>query len=230
MKKKKSYPMENHKTNLITLTDSNSPTSEQFKIIQTGIDFVGIDESYKTIVITSPEPGSGKSTISANLAVVYAQKGKRTLLIDGDMRKPTIHQIFNKKNHLGLSTALTEKVKLSDICQSTDLRGLFILTSEIVPPNPTELLSSKKMCKVMEELKSYFDIILIDSPPATIVSDALVLSAQCDGVLLVVRNKITQKETCNQAIEQIKRINKPIIGVVFNGETKKRDKSYYYKY
>ncbi|WP_317912521.1 CpsD/CapB family tyrosine-protein kinase [Carnobacterium maltaromaticum] len=229
MRKKNLNFEKSQKLNLITKTDINSPISEQFKSIQTGIDFMGVDKPYKTILITSPESGSGKSTISANLAVIYAKKGKKTLLIDGDMRKPSIHKIFNKNNSLGLSTALTEKVKLLDYCQSTDVKELFILTSGIIPPNPTELLSSKKFGEGIKELKGYFDIIIIDSPPVTIVSDTLILSAQSDGVLLVVRNKITQKEACNQAIEQIKLVKKPIIGVVFNGETKQQNKIYYYK-
>lgn len=166
--------------------------------------------------------------MTANLAVVYAQRGKKTLLIDGDMRKPTIHKIFNKKNFLGLSNALTGEIKLSDICQMTDVKRLSIITSGIIPPNPTDLLNSKRMGKFLQILQKYFDVILIDSPPVTVVSDALVLAAQSDGVLLVVRNKFTQKEKCYHAIEQIKLVKKPIIGAIFNGETKRSDEKYYY--
>ncbi|WP_231620957.1 polysaccharide biosynthesis tyrosine autokinase [Carnobacterium maltaromaticum] len=227
--KKSLKTRENNESKLITIRDKSSLISEQFKIIQTGIDFSGVNQSYRTIVITSPEAGSGKSTVAANLAVVYAQKGKKTLLIDGDMRKPTVHITFNKKNFLGLSTALTEKVKLSDICQITDIKGLSIITSGIIPPNPTDLLNSKRMEKLLKILQKYFDVILIDSPPVTVVSDTLALAARSDGVLLVVRNKFTQKEKCNQAIEQIKLVKKPIIGAVFNGETKRSDEKYYYQ-
>lgn len=226
----KKMKINERKRQLITKTEPNSSISEQFKIIQTGIDFSGIDKSYQTILVTSPEPGTGKSTIAANLAIVYAQKGKKTLLIDGDMRKPTVHMTFNMSNHLGLSTNLTKALELSESCQRTDVKNLFILPSGIIPPNPAELLSSKRMEYLMTAIRKIFDIIIIDSPPITVVSDALILASQTDGVILVVRKKVTKKEKLKQATEQIDMVKAPIIGVVFNGESEKSDGNYYYEY
>lgn len=218
------------KRKLITKTKINSPISEQFKLVRTGIEFAGVDSPFKTILVTSPEAMSGKSTVSANLAVVYAKKGKKTLLIDGDMRKPTIHQTFNKSIFFGLSTSLTEDFKLSEICQKTEVDGLFVLTSGPIPPNPNELLGSKRMALLLNELKKDFDIVIIDTPPVTVVSDALVLAPQIDGIILVVRSRKTKKEKAKQAIEQIKITRTPIIGTVLNRDLEKLDNNYYYAY
>lgn len=213
---------------LITKTNPNSPISEQFKIIRAGIEFAGIDHTYQTILVTSSEAMSGKSTVSANLAIVYAQKGKKTLLIDADMRKPTIHNTFMKSNKMGLSIALTEELEITKICQKTDVKNLYVLTSGIIPPNPNELLSSNRMRLLLRQLKKNFDIIIIDTPPITFVSDALVLAPQADGVLLVVRNKVTSKEKIRQTIKQIGITRVPIIGAVFNRDLEKLNSKYYY--
>lgn len=218
------------KRRLITKLHSTSSISEQFKNIRTAIEFSGIDQPFQTILVTSPEPMSGKSTISANLAIVYAQKGKKTLLIDGDMRKPTVHKTFNKTIFDGLSTSLTENSKVIDNCKKSGIKNLFILTSGPVPPNPNELLGSKRMGTVLEELKKQFDIIIIDSPPVTVVSDALVLAPHTDGVIFVVRNRVTAKYKAKQAIEQIKMTRAPIIGAILNGELEKENNNYYYAY
>lgn len=213
---------------LITKSNPNSPISEQFKIIRSGIEFAGIDQPYQTIIVTSSEAMSGKSTVSANLAIVYAQKGKKTLLIDGDMRKPTIHNTFMKSNEIGLSIALTEELEIPQFCQKTEIQNLYVLTSGIIPPNPNELLGSKRMETVLEELKKEFDIIIIDTPPIAFVSDALVLAPQVDGVLLVVRNKVTSKDKIRQTIKQVSMTRVPIIGAVFNRDAEKLNSKYYY--
>ena len=218
------------KRKLITEKKINSPISEQFKLVRTGIEFAGVDSVFKTILVTSPEATTGKSTVASNLAVVYAQKGKKTLLIDADMRKPTIHKIFSKSLSIGLSNCLTETVLLSEICQKTEIKGLFVLTSGELPPNPNELLGSKRMALLMNEIKKGFDIVIIDTPPVTVVSDALVLATQSDGIILVVRSRITTKNRAKKAIEQIKMTRVPIIGVVLNGDSEKESDTYYYGY
>lgn len=218
------------KRRLITKMHATSSISEQFKNIRTAIEFSGVDKTFQTILITSPEPMSGKSTISANLAIVYAQKGKKTLLVDGDMRKPTVHKTFNQSIFKGLSTSLTGDSKVSDNFQKTEIENLFILTSGPIPPNPNELLGSKRMGAVLKELKTQFDVIIIDSPPVTVVSDALVLASYTDGVLFVFRNQVTMKNKAKQAIEQIKMTRVPIIGAILNGEQEKQHNNYYYAY
>ncbi|MDT1959015.1 CpsD/CapB family tyrosine-protein kinase [Carnobacterium divergens] len=213
---------------LITKSNPNSPISEQFKIVRAGIEFAGIDHAYQTILITSPEATSGKSTVAANLSIVYAQKGKKTLLIDADMRKPTIHNTFMKSNTKGLSITLTEELEITKSYQKTDIQNLYVLTSGIIPPNPNELLSSNRMSILLNQLKKIFDIIIIDTPPITFVSDALVLMPQVDGVLLVVRNRVTSKDKFRETIKQIGITRIPIIGVVFNRDVEKLNSKYYY--
>ncbi|WP_167629005.1 CpsD/CapB family tyrosine-protein kinase [Listeria valentina] len=215
---------------LIAYNDPNSPVSEQFKTIRAGIDFSSIDSTFNTILITSPEAGSGKSTISANLAVVNAQQGKKTLLIDADLRKPTIHKTFSKNLYTGLSAVLTDEINLEESYQPTEVENLFVLTSGAIPPNPNEMLGSKKMASVLEELQQLFDLIIIDTSPITIVSDALVLAPQTDGVILVTRFGSSLKERTKQAVEQIRMTRAPIIGAVLNGVSEKKSNYYYYAY
>ncbi|WP_221635724.1 CpsD/CapB family tyrosine-protein kinase [Listeria aquatica] len=206
----------------------NSSISEQFKLIRTGIDFSGIDEKKQVILITSPESGSGKSTIASHLAVAYAEKGVRTLLIDADMRKPTVHKRFAKKMFIGLSSVITGEDALEDSLQQVNMTtcSFSVLTSGPIPPNPNDLLSSQKMVGLIERLRESFDKIIIDTPPVTIVSDALVLSDQIDGVVLVCRHHKTLKEKAKDAVNQLQLARANLIGMVFNGT--KNAGNYYY--
>ncbi|WP_036097499.1 CpsD/CapB family tyrosine-protein kinase [Listeria floridensis] len=206
----------------------NSSISEQFKLIRTGIDFSGIDENKQVILITSPESGTGKSTIASHLAVAYAEKGARTLLIDADMRKPTLHKRFSKKMLTGLSSVITGEDTLEDSLQKVTMSTcmLSILTSGPIPPNPNDLLSSKKMAELIERLRESFDKIIIDTPPVTIVSDALVLSERTDGTVLVCRHHKTLKEKAKDAVSQLQLARANLIGVIFNGT--KNAENYYY--
>lgn len=218
------------KGRLITQVNPNSQFSEQYKIIQTSIDFSVVDKPYQTILVTSAEPGTGKSTTAANLAVVYAQKGKKVLLVDGDMRKPTIHKIFRESNIVGMSNNLTENLKLSESLLKSETKGLFILTSGVIPPNPGELLNSKRMKQLLSTAKKNFDFIIIDSPPMLMMSDSIVLASLADGVVIVVRKQLTKKEALNRTIQQLNLIQAQIIGVVFNGESANESEAYYYEY
>ncbi|MDZ5759759.1 CpsD/CapB family tyrosine-protein kinase [Carnobacterium maltaromaticum] len=220
----------NDRRQLITQTNPNSIISEQFKTIRTGIDFAGVDEKIKTLLITSPEVETGKSTISANLAIVFAQKGLRTLLIDGDMRKPTVHKTFDKNMNIGLSNSLTEDIDIVNCCQRTTIRNLFILTCGVIPPNPNELLGSRRMKVALDRLKKNFDRIIIDTPPVMVVSDALVLAPNTDGVILVIRDNETLKDRAKQALEQIKITKTPVIGAILNGVSEKENSPYYHVY
>ncbi|WP_439443086.1 CpsD/CapB family tyrosine-protein kinase [Listeria aquatica] len=215
---------------LITYRNPTSPVSEQFKTIRTSIDFSAVDSAFQTILVTSPEAGSGKSTIAANLAIVYAQQGKKILLIDGDLRKPTVHKTFFKNMYCGLSNVLTDQIELNQACQKTEIDNLSVLTSGAIPPNPNEMLSSNKMTAMLEELKREYDLIIVDTPPVTIVSDALVIAQEIDGVILTVRYGVTLKERIKQAVEQINMTRTPIIGTVLNGVSEKKSNYYYYAY
>ncbi|EUJ19645.1 CpsD/CapB family tyrosine-protein kinase [Listeria aquatica] len=132
---------------LLTQIDSYSPLYEQFRMIRTGIDFTSIDKENNVVMVTSSESGTGKSTIASNIAVVTAQSGKKTLLIDTDLRKPTIHKIFSKNMYNGLSNLITGDLELEEVLQKTSVNNLSIMTSGIIPPNPTDLLASTRMKK-----------------------------------------------------------------------------------
>lgn len=205
-----------------------SSINEQFKLIRIGIDFSSIDEKKQVILITSPESGTGKSTISSHLAVAYAEKGARTILIDADMRKPTLHKRFSKNLYLGLSNVITGDISLEDSIQEVDFHAsqLSILTSGPIPPNANDLLSSQKMAELINVLRGSFDKIIIDTPPITIVSDALVLADSADGTVLVCRYNKTLKEKAKQAVNQLRLSKTKLIGVIFNGT--KNAENYYY--
>ena len=225
---KKSKNVQSNRRKLITLTNSRSPISEQYRTIRTNLQFSS-DQDIRSIVVTSSGPGEGKSTTIANLAVVFAQQGKKTLLIDGDMRKPTVHYTFNLENIRGLTNVLTKKDTFSHCIQGTDIDLLHILTTGPIPPNPAELLSSQTMENLLEAAYKEFDIILIDTPPLLAVTDAQVLANKCDGTILVIKSRETQIDAALKAKELLDAANAKIIGTVLN-EKKLQDSQYYYYY
>ncbi|MED3660473.1 CpsD/CapB family tyrosine-protein kinase [Ureibacillus terrenus] len=213
---------------LIVESDPKSFISEQFRTIRTNIKFSMPDKELKTIVITSAGAGEGKSTISANIAAVFSQEGKKVLLVDGDMRKPTAHYTFGLKNAIGLSSLLTRQCELGDAVQETEYPGLFVITSGPIPPNPAELLASKQMEAMINSLKDEFDFVFFDAPPVLSVTDAQILSNRCDATILVVSSGETQKESIVKAKELLDMSKANIIGVVMNNA--KMEKGYYYYY
>ncbi|MDN4071758.1 CpsD/CapB family tyrosine-protein kinase [Fictibacillus terranigra] len=216
-------------TQLITHNNPKSPISEQYRTIRTNIQFSSIDTEYTTLMVTSPGPGEGKSTTVANLAVVLAQQGKSVLLIDGDLRKPTVHYTFKVSNIQGLTNVLTRQAALEDAVQQTNVDDLYVLPSGPIPPNPSELLNSKAMEMLVEDANKKYDYVLFDSPPVLAVTDAQVLSNRCDGVVLVTSSGKTGREEALKAKELLENANAKILGVVLNGkETKENSYFYYY--
>ncbi|WP_153551135.1 CpsD/CapB family tyrosine-protein kinase [Ligilactobacillus murinus] len=202
---------------MITVTAPNSTNTEQFNTIRTNIEFSNIDKQLKSIVLTSSSASEGKSTISANLAVSFARQGKKVLLIDSDLRRPTIEATFNIINPIGLTNYLTEQsVSVNDIFYKTSIDKLYIIPSGPIPPNPSELIGSKKMEKLIKMLEDAFDLIIYDAPPVLSVTDAQILSTKVDGTIIVVRVNKTEKEAVKQAVELIKHVNGKIIGTILN--------------
>jgi succinoglycan biosynthesis transport protein ExoP len=213
---------------LITLNKPRMPVSEAFRSLRTNLQFSGIDAPLRTLLVTSPSPSDGKSSIAANLATVMAQSDKDVVIVDGDMRRPTIHKVFKLSNRLGLSDYfLRAPDKMSGVVKKTPVNNLSIITSGSLPPNPSELLSSTKMRDVIALLAKHFDMVILDSPPLLAVTDALVLTKNVDGVILVVDPKKTKRSAIKQAIEQLQRVNARLLGVVLNNIKIKRS-SYYY--
>jgi len=214
----------------MTIIDPKSPISEQYRTIRTNIQFSSVDEEVKSLMVTSAGPGDGKSTTTANLAVVFAQQGKRVLLVDADLRKPTVHYTFNLTNTFGLTSVLSKQASLENAVNKTDIDNLFVLTSGPIPPNPAELLGSKAMEQFFDDaLNKVFDLILFDTPPLLAVTDAQILSNKCDGTVLVVSSGKTEKEQVIKAKELLDAAQSRLLGVVLNNK-KIENNSYYYYY
>lgn len=216
--------------NLVVHEDPKSIVSEQFRTIRTNIKFSMPDDELKTIVVTSASIKEGKSTVSANIAGVFAQEGKKVLIIDGDMRKPTVHYTFTLQNVMGLSNLLTRQCTIQEAIQETDIEGLSVITSGPIPPNPAELLASKQMGIVMGMLKEEFDLIIFDAPPVLSVTDAQILSNKCDATILIVNAGETQKNAIVKAKELLDLSKADIIGVIMNNINLKKKDYYYYQY
>ncbi len=213
---------------LITMSKPRMPVSEAFRSVRTNLQFSGINTPLKTILITSASPSEGKSSIVANIATVFAQSENNVVVVDGDMRRPTLHKIFKLSNRLGLSDYfIRTPEEMSGVVKQTKVNNLSIITSGSLPPNPSELLGSARMKDVLTLLTEHFDMVLLDSPPLLAVTDALILAKNVDGVLLVVDPKKTKRGAIRQAIEQLRRLDARLLGVVLNNIKVKRS-SYYY--
>jgi capsular exopolysaccharide synthesis family protein len=227
---------ENKNDNLITLDEPRSPIAESFRSLRTNIQYTSVDFPIRTLLVTSPTADVGKSTISSNLGVVLAQGGKRTIIVDADMRRPTLHRIFKLPNRLGLSSlfvfqSLFDKSKdLPDgTLQSIKADGLMVVTSGKTPPNPSELLASERMNGLIERFQDEAELVIIDSPPILAVTDATVLAPRVDGVLMVIKPGETKLETARQTVEQLRRVGANLLGVVIN-EVDPRSGRYGYHY
>ena len=201
--------------------------AESYRVLRTNIQYSSIDKKIERILVTSSEPGEGKSTTSGNLALTFAQDEKKVLLIDCDLRKPSIHKKFKISNNLGLSNVILDKSKLSKALVKRS-EYLDILPSGKVPPNPSELLGSKALEELLDELDDVYDVIILDTPPLHAVTDAQILSTKVDGVILVVRAEKTKKDSVIAAKESLKKVNANILGAVLNGGESSRGKYYYY--
>jgi protein-tyrosine kinase len=213
---------------LITHWDPKSPVSEAYRTLRTNIQFASVDEDIKVILVTSTVPEEGKSTTASNLAVVMAQAGKRTLYVDADLRKPTAHQTFHVPNRRGLTNYLAGQTPLENTVQKTGIENLFVMTAGPIPPNPAELLGSKKMQMAMEEMNNHFDTIILDTPPTMAVADSSILARLADGCILVVNSGKTNRDLAKKAKQQLENTNTRLLGVVLNNKKLKRNDYYYY--
>lgn len=181
-------------------------------------------------MVTSAGPGEGKSTTITNLAVAYAQSDMHVVLIDADLRKPTMHHTFNLSNRIGLTNALSSRGMVSDVIRETKIPNLSVITSGPIPPNPSEMLASKRMGVLLEELKEQYDMILIDTPPALAVTDAQIVASKSDGVILVIDSGKVKREIAMKAKANLDYVKARILGVVLNNMNRKSSESYYYYY
>ncbi|OPA80646.1 capsular biosynthesis protein [Paenibacillus selenitireducens] len=212
------------------MSNPKSPVAEAYRSLRTNIDFSSIDEEIRVIMVTSSGPEEGKSTTLANLAVSYAQSDKKVVVIDGDMRRPTCHHTFNLSNQSGLSSIVTGQIEMQQAIKATEVDNLFVITSGPLPPNPSELLGSKRMNELLEQLKMNFDIIIIDTPPVLAVTDAQIISSKCDGVVLVIHSGKVKRDMAIKAKASLDHVRARILGVVLNNVKHKKEDMYYYYY
>lgn len=212
----------------ITIIEPKSIFSEQFRMLRANINFSLFEHEMKKILVTSSIPGEGKSTIAENLAVVFAQENKRVLLVDADMRKPTLHYTFDLFNYIGLSNLLSKKLSLTNVIQKTFIPNLYVLPSGPIPPNPSELLASNNMDQFIKSIENHFDVVIFDVPPILSVSDAQILASKCDGTLLVLRFGKTEKKQLQKAKNILVSSHAKIIGVVCNNYKLGKVDHYYY--
>mgnify|MGYP001614539593 CR=1 FL=1 len=215
--------------NLAILKNPKSRSAEAFRTLRTNIQFSSLDKELKSIAVTSSGPGEGKSTVMANLAITMAESGKKVILVDCDLRKPSIHKKMRISNTVGLTNILVQNMKKEECVVKTTVNNLCVLTSGPVPPNPAELLGTKKMRDFIEELKSEYDIVLIDAPPVLAVTDAQILSTIVDGVVFVASYGEAQKNALVDAKQLIDKVGGKILGIVFN-KVPEAISGYYGKY
>ena len=192
-----------------------SVAAEAYRSLRTNIQYSSFDNKYQTLVVTSANPGEGKTTVAGNLALALAQGESKVLLVDCDMRRPSIHKTFKISNTYGISDLLVGNKKLESVANKYN-DNLSIVPAGKIPPNPAEMLASKAMTAFLEEMKNYFDYIVLDTPPLQAVTDAQVLSTKVDGSLIVVRAGVTKKDAVHNAVSIIKKVNGNIIGTVLN--------------
>ncbi|ODA40169.1 CpsD/CapB family tyrosine-protein kinase [Desulfosporosinus sp. BG] len=215
---------------LITLEQSKSPISEAYRTLRTNVQFTSVDSETKKIMITSSGPREGKSSTVANLAVSMAQAGKSVLVVDADLRNPTQHKLFGLDNGQGLSVALVQDQDYRQYIQETAVPGVMVITGGPIPPNPAELVGSKRMKRLIEEFSLQFDMVLIDTPPIIAVTDAAIIAQEVDGVILVLAAGEVNKDFAQRAKEQLDKVGAKILGAVLNKVDMKTSEYYYYYY
>ena len=228
------------KKELIAELDPKSPISEVFRTLRTNIQFMNTKGKLKTLLVTSTFPGEGKSWVASNLAVTFAQAGKKVVLIDADMRKGRQYNIFGISPIPGLSNYLSgvdiddeqrDVTDIADYVQDTEIDNLFVMPAGNIPPNPSELLISPQMVNLLEQLKELCDIVIIDGTPNELVTDSLIITRLVDSTIIVTASKQTKKDNLRRAIQNIQNVGGKIAGVVVNKvpiAAKKYEQSYYY--
>lgn len=228
LRKKNQSKVSSNVRHLITKVNPKSPISEQYRTVRTNMQFSSVDNDLKSFLVTSSGPAEGKSSTTANLAIVYAQQGKRVLLIDADLRKPTMHYTFRLDNLRGLSNVLVGEISLEEAVNGTDIDTLDVMTCGPIPPNPSELLGSRKMETLLKEAKLSYDLVIFDTPPVLAVTDSQILANIVDGSVLVVRSGSTEIEPAQKAKEALMPAKAKLLGVVLNDREKKASNYYYY--
>lgn len=207
---------------LVALRDPRSAAAEAYRTLRTNIQFSSLDKRLRTILATSTAPDEGKSTTIANLAVTMAQSEQRVILVDCDLRRPTLHTLFGTRNDEGLTSLMLQEGASLPL-QPTGVEGLLLLPSGPLPPRPADILGSRRMEAVIQQLLEQADVVLFDTPPVTAVTDAAVLATKVDGVLLVFRAGNTKRDRAREARRLLEKVNAHLVGVVLTDVRGERD-------
>ncbi len=219
------------KDRMITHYDPKSSVAEAYRTLRTNIQFINPDNPIKSLVITSAGPGDGKSTTTVNIGIAFAKLGKKVLLIDGDLRKPVQHKVFDIPKSPGLTDGLMMDLKDEKIIRKTEVENLFVVTAGQIPPNPSEILASRKLQEYVIRMKEEYDIVLVDSPPVVAVTDASIISKFTDAIFLVVKAGSTDKRVLGRALDILSQVKCPLAGGILNGvNISSGYGSYYYYY
>ena len=219
------------KNPLVTTLETHSPRLESFRVLRTNLQFLDVDRPTKIFTVTSPVPGDGKTTTATNLAITLAQAGQRTLLMEGDLRRPRVAHYLELERAVGLTTALIGKAGFDDVVQSYPaVPGLDVITSGPIPPNPAELLQTNAMKSVLATARQRYDIVIVDAAPILPVTDAALLAAETDGAIMVIRFGKTTKDRAAQARERLKAVDAALLGCVFNFVPGRGSAGYGYDY
>jgi non-specific protein-tyrosine kinase len=212
---------------LVTITDPRSPASEAYRTLRTNLSFYSLDTPVRTLVVTSPAAGEGKSTTLANLAVTMAQSGRKTILVDCDLRRPNLHELLSLPMSPGLTDVLLAEGDRLPL-QRTEVDNLMLLSSGSKPPNPTDLLGSGRMDQIIAQLASEADFVLFDAPPVMVAADAAILGAKTDGVLLVIQAGKTRRDHSERARELLQKAKVHIVGAALTNAPKEEGMRGYY--
>jgi capsular exopolysaccharide synthesis family protein len=216
---------------IVVADNPTSVVSEQYRTIRTNIQFSMIDGGLETLLITSATPSSGKTTTATNLAAAFASEGIRVLVVATDMRKPTMHKIFNVQNTRGLTTLLLDSsLEVKDVARRSYVNNLYYINSGPIPPNPAELINSNRMNNLIEEMKAEFDLVIFDSPPLLAVTDAQILATKVDGTIIVIPQGEVTKDELDDAADMLKNVKANVLGTVMNKIDIESDSYYYYNY
>ncbi|PFA18419.1 tyrosine protein kinase [Bacillus cereus] len=213
---------------LIAYEQPKSSVSEQYRNIRTNIEFASVDKKIRSLIVTSANSSEGKTTTAANLAVVFAQQGKKVLLIDADLRKPALHQMLQIDNMFGLTSVLTRSKTLEACVKKTQIGSLDFLPCGPIPPNPAELLGASSMKDLLSEAYGTYDLVVFDTSPILPVTDAQIMANQCDASVLVIRSGATEKEAALKAKQALDSAQGKLLGVVLNDKEQNGSEYYYY--
>lgn len=215
---------------LIADLDTHAPRVEAFRILRTNLQFLNVDNASAIFTVTSPLPGDGKSTTAVNLAIALAQAGRRTLLLEADLRRPRVGEYLDLESAVGLTTVLIGQAELADVVQPWGKDGLHVVTSGPLPPNPAELLQSNAMTGLLKQLLNQYDVVIIDAPPVLPVTDSALLAAASDGAILVARHGETTRDQVVQSRQRLESVDASLLGTVLNFAPAKGAGSYGYSY